>query len=246
MPRLAPKPGARGEAEALASSWEGLCPRRAASDPQDYLSALIKAVMTSTHLPWGPQPHTLPSGQGLHFSSARGLQSPAQLCLRCFSLQPHLPGGPWTCVSSPVPGTISRSSCLDSVGGPRTWFVTSFRLGVSVGPTTSAGPVRPARALRDSAQDGEGHCCGSGHPQLIFTSSGSPAPLLPGAVAELLPRELAAAGLQREESHQAKAKTHLRGQGRSKHMFLGQEGGARKSSFLFPRPLADRAAEGQS
>lgn len=158
--------------------------------------------MTLTHLPWGPRLHTLPMGRELHLTQTRP-SVPAQLRPRCSALQPHLLGGPWTCVSSSVPGTISRCSWLDSPGvdlvpgsSPRLAWVCQWA------PPTSACSAHPARALQDSPQAGEGHRLGFGHPHLVFT----PALLLPEAVTESLPRTLAAAGLQREESCQAKAR----------------------------------------
>lgn len=91
--------------------------------------------MTLTHLPWGPRLHTLLMGQELHFNSdlafspcpatSQVFRSPAaspgwtlDLCFQfCFwhHLPLLLPGLPW--------------------GGPRTWFITSPCLGVSVGST---------------------------------------------------------------------------------------------------------------
>lgn len=68
--------------------------------------------------------------------------------------------------------------------------------------------------------------------------------LVPKAVAELLPRKLAAGGPEGEESHQAKVRNRGIHMERSKHVFLGEEGSARKSLFWFPCLLADLAGEG--
>lgn len=106
--------------------------------------------------------------------------------------------------------------------------MTLPRLSVSVGPTTSACSACPAQVLQDSA--GEGHRHGSGHPQLISLWR-SPALPLPEAAAELLPRKLAAAGLQREESHQAKARN--RG--------ICVDRGRVSTSFLVRKVMLERA-----
>lgn len=85
---------------------------------------------------------------------------------------------------------------------------------------------------------------GFGHSLLILLWD-SLALLVPEAVAELLPRKLAAGGLEGEERHQAKARDRGIHMDRSKHVFLGEEGSARKSLFSFPCFLVDLAGEGK-
>lgn len=118
------------------------------SGPQNWnLGAMTKALMTLTQVLWDPQ--FLIMGQ--EFSPFQYSPTPsvsAWQCHRCHFLQFHLLGEPWTCVSSSVPGTISCCFCLNCLGGPCTWFITSPGVHISIS-------VCPALVLQDSVQAGE-------------------------------------------------------------------------------------------